>query len=212
MEQEKMKRLRELTGLLNQYRREYYDLNAPTVDDGEYDRLFDELAQLEKELGTQMGNSPTQTVGWPARDGLDKVSHPIPLLSLDKTKLVDELCAFIGEQPVMLMLKLDGLTLKLTYEQGILLEAATRGDGEVGENVTHNVRGISGIPSQIPYKGHLVVTGEAFIRPAGHPGGQQRRPLQKRPQPGRRFRPAAELRGLPGAPGDLHALQRAGRV
>lgn len=166
MEQEKMKRLRELTGLLNQYRREYYDLNAPTVDDGEYDRLFDELAQLEKELGTQMGNSPTQTVGWPARDGLDKVSHPIPLLSLDKTKLVDELCAFIGEQPVMLMLKLDGLTLKLTYEQGILLEAATRGDGEVGENVTHNVRGISGIPSQIPYKGHLVVTGEAFIRPS----------------------------------------------
>ena len=92
------------------------DLNAPTVDDEEYDRLFDELAQLEKALDTRMGNSPTQTVGWPAREGLDKVSHPIPLLSLDKTKLVDELCAFIGEQPVMLMLKLDGLTIKLTYE------------------------------------------------------------------------------------------------
>ena len=166
MEQEKMKRLRELTDLLNQYRREYYDLNAPTVDDEEYDQLFDELAQLEKALDTRMGSSPTQTVGWPAREGLDKVSHPIPLLSLDKTKLVDELCTFIGEQPVMLMLKLDGLTLKLTYEQGILLEAATRGDGDVGENVTHNVRGISGIPSQIPYKGRLVVTGEAFIRPS----------------------------------------------
>ncbi len=166
MEQESMRRLRELTGLLNQYRREYYDLNAPTVDDEEYDRLFDELAQLEKALDTRMGNSPTQTVGWPAREGLDKVSHPIPLLSLDKTKLVDELCAFIGEQPVMLMLKLDGLTIKLTYEQGILLEAATRGDGDVGENITHNVQGISGIPSQIPFKGHLVVTGEAFIRPS----------------------------------------------
>lgn len=166
MEQEKMNRLRELTDLLNQYRREYYDLNAPTVDDGEYDRLFDELTGLEKELGTQMGNSPTQTVGWPAREGLDKVSHTIPLLSLDKTKQVDELCAFVGDQPIMLMLKLDGLTIKLTYEQGILLEAATRGDGDVGENITHNVRGISGIPSQIPFKERLVVTGEAFIRPS----------------------------------------------
>ncbi len=166
MEQEKMNRLRELTDLLNQYRREYYDLNAPSVDDTEYDRLFDELARLEKELGAQMGNSPTRTVGWPARDGLAKVSHPIPLLSLDKTKQVDELCNFIGDQPAMLMLKLDGLTIKVTYEQGIIMEAATRGDGDVGENVTHNVRGISGIPSQIPYKGRLVVTGEAFIRPS----------------------------------------------
>ena len=86
MAQTEMERLRELTDLLNQYRREYYDLNAPSVDDGEYDRLFDELAGLEKSLGIQMGNSPTQAVGWPARDGLDKVSHPIPLLSLDKTK------------------------------------------------------------------------------------------------------------------------------
>ena len=166
MAQTEMERLRELTNLLNQYRREYYDLNAPSVDDGEYDRLFDELAQMEKSLGIQMGNSPTQTVGWPARDGLTKASHPIPLLSLDKTKQVDEFCSFIGDQPVMLMLKLDGLTIKVTYEQGIILEAATRGDGNVGENVTHNVRGISGIPSQIPYKGHLVVTGEAFIRPS----------------------------------------------
>ena len=166
MVQTDMERLRELTNLLNQYRREYYDLNAPTVDDVEYDRLFDELAQLEKTLGVKMGNSPTQTVGWPAREGLEKVSHPIPLLSLDKTKEVDELCSFIGDQPAMLMLKLDGLTIKLTYEQGILIEAATRGNGDEGENVTHNVRGISGIPSQIPYKGRLVVTGEAFIRPS----------------------------------------------
>lgn len=166
MAQTEMERLRELTNLLNQYRREYYDLNAPSVDDGEYDRLFDELAQMEKSLGIQMGNSLTQTVGWPARDGLTKASHPIPLLSLDKTKQVDELCSFIGDQPVMLMLKLDGLTIKVTYEQGIILEAATRGNGDEGENVTHNVRGISGIPSRIPYKGRLVVTGEAFIRPS----------------------------------------------
>lgn len=132
MAQTEMERLRELTNLLNQYRREYYDLNALSVDDGEYDRLFDELAQMEKALGIQMGNSPTQTVGWPARDGLDKVAHAIPRLSLDKTKQVDELCSFIGEQPVMLMLKLDGLTIKVTYEQGIILEAATRGNGDEG--------------------------------------------------------------------------------
>ena len=166
MDQEKMNRLRALTDLLNQYRREYYDLNAASVDDAEYDRLFDELAQLEQELGAQMGNSPTQTVGWPAKEGLAKVSHHIPLLSLDKTKQVDELCNFIGDQSVMLMLKLDGLTIKATYEYGMIVEAATRGNGDEGENVTHNVRGISGIPSQIPYKGRLVVTGEAFIRPS----------------------------------------------
>lgn len=127
---------------LNQYRYEYYDLNAPTVDDSEYDRLVDELAQIEKTLGIQMGNSPTQTVGWPARSELAKSTHPIPLLSLDKTKRVEDVCSFIGEQPVMLMLKLDGLTIKVTYEQGVILEAATRGDGDVGENVTHNVRSI----------------------------------------------------------------------
>ena len=122
MDQEKMNRLRALTDLLNQYRREYYDLNAASVDDAEYDRLFDELAQLEQELGAQMGNSPTQTVGWPAKEGLAKVSHHIPLLSLDKTKQVDELCNFIGDQSVMLMLKLDGLTIKATYEYGMIVE------------------------------------------------------------------------------------------
>lgn len=99
-------------------------------------------------------------------DKLKKVPHPIPLLSLDKTKRVEDLCAFMGSQQVMLMLKLDGLTLKLVYEGGTFLEASTRGDGNEGENITHNVRGISGIPTQIPYKERLVVTGEAFIRPS----------------------------------------------
>ena len=159
-------RVHHLTTVLNRYRHEYYNLNAPTVEDQVYDRLFDELAALEKETGIRMGNSPTQTVGYPAVSKLEKTTHAIPLLSLDKTKSSGELLAFMGEQGVLLMLKLDGLTIKLTYENGVLQEASTRGDGDEGEIVTHNVTGITGIPSHIPFKGRLVVTGEAFIRPS----------------------------------------------
>ena len=159
-------RVHHLTTVLNRYRHEYYNLNAPTVEDQVYDRLFDELAALEKETGIRMGNSPTQTVGYPAVSKLKKTTHTIPLLSLDKTKSSEELLAFMGEQGVLLMLKLDGLTIKLTYENGVLQEASTRGDGDESEIVTHNVTGITGIPSHIPFKGRLVVTGEAFIRPS----------------------------------------------
>lgn len=159
-------RVHHLTTVLNRYRHEYYNLNAPTVEDQVYDHLFDELAALEKETGIRMGNSPTQTVGYPAVSKLEKTTHAIPLLSLDKTKSSEELLAFMGEQGVLLMLKLDGLTIKLTYENGVLQEASTRGDGNEGEIVTHNVTGITGIPSHIPFKGRLVVTGEAFIRPS----------------------------------------------
>lgn len=166
MEQNDLNRLRTLTDFLNRCRYEYYALNAPTIEDAVYDQLFDELAQVEKALGMRMGNSPTITVGWPAVDKLEKTTHAIPLLSLDKTKQVEDVCSFIGNQPVMLMLKLDGLTVKLTYENGVLMEAATRGNGDEGEIITHNVRGISGIPGNVPYTGRLVVTGEAFIRPS----------------------------------------------
>ena len=167
MEQNKQQRIRELTDRLNRCRYEYYNLNTPSLTDAEYDALFDELSTLEKETGFSMTNSPTQTVGcYPAVSTLVKTAHPIPLLSLDKTKSSTELLHFAGEQMVMLMLKLDGLTVKLTYENGLLMEAATRGDGDTGENITHNVLGISGIPDKIPYKERLVVTGEAFIRPS----------------------------------------------
>jgi len=166
MAQTKAERLRELNDLLNQYRHEYYNLNAPTVSDQEYDRLFDELAGLEQDTGLRMANSPTQTVGWPAVSKLEKTIHIIPLLSLDKVKSSEDLLSFMGDQLIMLMLKLDGLTVKLTYEDGILAEAATRGDGNEGEIITHNARSIAGIPMKIPRKGRLVVTGEAFIRPS----------------------------------------------
>lgn len=147
MEQSKQQQIRKLTDRLNRCRYEYYNLNAPSLTDAEYDALFDELSALEKETGFSMTNSPTQTVGcYPAVSALVKTTHPIPLLSLDKTKSSAELLRFAGEQMVMLMLKLDGLTVKLTYENGLLMEAATRGDGDTGENITHNVLGISGIP------------------------------------------------------------------
>ena len=166
MDQNLMKRQRELTDRLNRYRNEYYNLNSPSVSDAVYDRLFEELQALEKQTGIQMANSPTSTVGYPAVSRLEKTNHTIPLLSLDKVKNTEELCRFMGEHQVMFMLKLDGLTIKLTYEGGKLVEAATRGDGDVGEIVTHNTRAISGIPANIQYEDRLVVTGEAFIRPS----------------------------------------------
>lgn len=166
MERNIFEKQRELNDRLNRYRDEYYNRNAPSVSDEVYDRLFDELKELEQETGIQMANSPTQTVGYPAVSRLEKTRHEIPLLSLDKTKSSMDLLNFMGEQQIMLMLKLDGLTVKLTYENGELLEAATRGDGDEGEIITHNTRAISGIPSHITYKERLVVTGEGFIRPS----------------------------------------------
>lgn len=166
MDQNWMKRQRELTDQLNRYRNEYYNFNSPSVSDAVYDRLFEELQAVEKQTGIQMANSPTSTVGYPAVSKLEKTNHPIPLLSLDKVKDIEDLCRFMGEHQVMFMLKLDGLTIKLTYEGGELVEAATRGNGDVGEVVTHNTRAIGGIPAHIQYEGRLVVTGETFIRPS----------------------------------------------
>lgn len=156
-------KIQELTAKLNHWRHEYYNLNAPSVTDAVYDRHFDELAQLEQESGIRMSNSPTQTVGYAVVDGLEKTDHTIPLLSLDKTKDIATLMRFIGKEQVLLMHKLDGLTVKLEYEDGILVRASTRGDGDTGEVVTHNARAITGIPMQIPYKKRLVVVGEAYI-------------------------------------------------
>lgn len=166
MAQNTWEKIQALNTQLNRYRDEYYNSNAPSVSDTVYDRLYDELAALEKETEIWMADSPTQTVGFQAVSALKKTDHPIPLLSLDKTKSVEELVSFAGEHQILLMLKLDGLTVKLTYEEGRLVEAATRGDGDTGEVVTHNVRGISGIPQCIPYPERLVVSGEAFIRPS----------------------------------------------
>lgn len=161
---ELLARQRELTARLNVYRDEYYNKNAPSVSDAVYDRLFDELVGLEEQTGVIMTNSPTQTVGYPVVSGLPEAKHDIPLLSLDKTKLVNDLLSFQGGRTVNLSLKLDGLTTEIIYEGGILQRLATRGDGDVGDDITHNAAAIEGIPMQIPYKERLVVVGESFIR------------------------------------------------
>ncbi len=162
--EKKIQRIRELTEQLNRYRNEYYNQNAPTVSDAAYDRLFDELVMLEEETGVFMANSPTQTVGYPVISALPKVRHEIPLLSLEKTHSISELLDFQKGRRVNLSLKLDGLTTEIIYENGVLQRLSTRGDGEIGEDITHNARAISGIPQQIPYMGRLVVVGESFIR------------------------------------------------
>lgn len=163
LEKTHINKIRELTSQLNQWRHEYYILDAPTVSDAVYDRHYDELERLEQETGFHLSNSPTQTVGYTVADGLEKTAHTIPLLSLDKTKQIRDIMKFIGGHQVLLMHKLDGLTVKLEYENGSLIRASTRGDGDFGEVITHNVRAIEGIPATIPYKQQLIVTGEAYI-------------------------------------------------
>lgn len=158
-----MSTMRKLVAQLNQYRHEYYNLNAPSVADDVYDYMYDELLALEERTGVCMANSPTQTVGYPVVSALPKVAHDIPLLSLDKTKSIEDLIAFQAGRTVDLSLKLDGLTTELIYENGQLIRLSTRGDGYIGENITHNAKAISGIPERIPYEDRLVVVGESFI-------------------------------------------------
>ena len=152
-----------LVAKLNQYRHEYYNEADPSVPDAVYDHLFDELRKLEKKTGIILSNSPTQTVGYTPVSALEKVRHPIPLLSLDKTKQTEELLQMAGKAPALLMLKLDGLTIKLVYENGRLVEASTRGDGDIGEVITHNIPAFYNVPLKIPHKGQLVITGEGLI-------------------------------------------------
>ena len=151
-----VQRITELVSKLNHYRHEYYNLAKPSVSDAVYDRLFDELAALERKTGIVLGNSPKLCA-------LRKVGHSIPLLSMDKTKQVDALVSMVAVAPALLMLKLDGLTVKLRYENGKLVEASTRGDGEVGEDVTHNIPAFCNVPLKIPHKGKLTITGEGLI-------------------------------------------------
>jgi len=158
-----VKRIQELTAKLNQWRHEYYNLNAPTISDAVYDRHYDELERLEQRTGILMSNSPTNTVGCDVVDGLEKTTHTIPLLSLEKTKDIGGLMRFINSHKVLMMHKLDGLTVKLEYENGLLVRASTRGNGDEGEVITHNTRAIEGIPAWIPYLQRLVVVGEACI-------------------------------------------------
>ena len=158
-----IQRMKELAEKLNQASKAYYQEDREIMSNLEYDRLYDELVRLEEETGTILANSPTVNVGYEAVDQLPKEEHESPMLSLDKTKDRETLREFIGEQETLLSWKLDGLTIVLTYEKGELQKAVTRGNGVVGEVVTNNAKVFRNIPLKIPYKGRLVLRGEAII-------------------------------------------------
>jgi DNA ligase (NAD+) len=160
---DKVQLMKEKIELLNRAAKAYYQENREIMSNYEYDRLYDELAELEKETGMVLSNSPTVRVGYELLTALPKERHEKPMLSLDKTKDIEALKAWLGIRKGLLSWKLDGLTLVLTYRNGALEKAVTRGNGEVGEVVTNNVRVFKNIPLAIPYKGELILRGEAVI-------------------------------------------------
>lgn len=160
----KLNRMKELISILQEASRLYYQFSTPIMTDFEYDKLYDELVELEKETNTILSNSPTINVEYEISDSLEQVEHPSPMLSLAKTKSVEELKEFIGDKKGILSWKLDGLTIVLTYENGKLVRGVTRGTGIIGEVVTENVKRFKNIPLTIPYKGKLVLRGEAIIK------------------------------------------------
>ncbi|MCI8580325.1 MAG: NAD-dependent DNA ligase LigA [Dorea sp.] len=155
--------MKELVELLNRAGKAYYQDAEEMISNLEYDELYDELKSLEEELGTTLAGSPTVNVGYEVLSELPKERHESPMLSLDKTKDIEELRRFIGDQRVMISWKLDGLTIVLTYRDGELFKAVTRGNGEVGEVITNNARVFKNVPLKIAYKGELILRGEAVI-------------------------------------------------
>lgn len=160
---EKVERIKELTKELNKYRDSYYNDSKSLISDYEYDNLYDELQKLEDETGLSFANSPTKTVGYEVKSELKKVKHSHPMLSLSKTKSEEDLKKFASDKDCILSLKMDGLTVLLTYEDGKLVKAETRGDGIEGEDITHNAKVFENIPLTIDYKGRFEIEGEAII-------------------------------------------------
>ena len=160
---EQMERMKHLVTELNKAAKAYYQEDREIMSNFEYDTLYDELLALEQETGTIFANSPTQKVGYEVLSELPKERHPSAMLSLDKTKDVDALAAFLGDQKGILSWKMDGLTVVLTYRDGRLYKAVTRGNGEIGEVITNNAKTFVNIPGTISYKGELVIRGEAVI-------------------------------------------------
>ncbi len=162
-EQPKENRIKELVKLLNEASKAYYADDTEIMDNFTYDKLYDELERLEQETGIFMSDSPTRNVGYESVDDLPKMQHEKPMLSLDKTKDVEVLRSFIGENKTLLSWKMDGLTIVITYRDGELYQAVTRGDGRVGEVVTNNAKVFKGLPVSIPFRGELIIRGEAYI-------------------------------------------------
>lgn len=160
---DKTARIKELVNILNQAAKAYYQEDKEIMSNFEYDSLYDELVELEKETGLVLSSSPTIKVGYEVLSELPKETHPVPMLSLDKTKSVDDLADWLGDKAGVISWKMDGLTVVLTYENGILVKAVTRGNGEIGEVITNNARVFANIPQKISYQGQLTIRGEAVI-------------------------------------------------
>ena len=160
---DKIQRMKELVSLLSKAGRAYYQESREIMSNFDYDRLYDELSGLEKETGVILSGSPTQKVGYEVLSELPKEAHEAPMLSLDKTKSPAQLREWLGDQKGLLSWKMDGLTIVLTYENGQLAKAVTRGNGEIGEVITPNARVFANIPLNIPYEGQLILRGEAVI-------------------------------------------------
>ena len=159
----KIERMKELVSMLSAASKSYYAEDREIMSNYEYDRLYDELEALEKETGIVLAGSPTVAVGYEAVDELPKERHESPMLPLGKTKERAELAGWHKDQKGLLSWKLDGLTIVLTYRDGRLLKAVTRGNGEVGEVITPNARTFVNLPLSIPFLGELILRGEAVI-------------------------------------------------
>lgn len=159
----KIEEMKALVEKLNQYRDAYYNNAESIVTDHQYDDLCDQLEKMEKETGVILSNSPVHSVGYEVKSKLEKIEHSHLMMSLDKTKDVNILRKFIGDKDSLLMCKMDGLTILLTYEDGELIQAETRGNGVIGEIITHNAKAFENIPMHINQKGHVEIEGEAII-------------------------------------------------
>lgn len=159
----KIEKIKALTEELLQYCHEYYDLDAPTISDAEYDKKFDQLLQLENETDFWLANSPTRKVQGDVLPCLKKVHHSVPMLSADKSTNIEDVKKFVGDKAVVISYKLDGSTVVVKYSDGKFIQALSRGSGVDGEDITHTVRMIKNLPMTIPYKGYLEIRGEALI-------------------------------------------------
>ncbi|WP_250278963.1 NAD-dependent DNA ligase LigA [[Clostridium] colinum] len=158
-----IEKIKELVNTLNKARKAYYQESYEIMSDFEYDKLYDELEELEKKTGIVLSNSPTQNVGYVVLSELKKVKHNKKMLSLDKTKEISKIEDFLDTKEGLLSFKMDGLTIVLTYVDGNLVSAVTRGNGEIGEDITHNCKVFKNIPLKIPFKEELIIRGEALI-------------------------------------------------
>lgn len=158
-----MDRMKELVEVLNNASKHYYQLSDNVMSDYDYDKLYDELVTLEKKTGITLSSSPTQNVGFTVLSSLTKVQHETSMLSLDKTKSIETLGEWLGDKDGVLSWKLDGLTIVLTYRNGELAQAVTRGNGQIGEDITHNAKVFKNLPVKISFEGELILRGEGVI-------------------------------------------------